>query len=97
MSARPLHAPATTSGKSRVTPARTTRHAPGPSCWRCASTVAAFAAQPRFHRLREGFGPGVRVAVHGAYLVFHTLRDDDRVVIERVVHGARDLGSLLDG
>ncbi len=25
------------------------------------------AAQPRLHRLREEFGPGVRGAVHGAY------------------------------
>jgi toxin ParE1/3/4 len=54
------------------------------------------AGQPRFHRLREEFGPGVRVAVHGAYLILYTHRDDDRVVIERVVHGARDLGRLLD-
>ena len=54
------------------------------------------AGQPRLHRLREEFGPGVRGAVHGAYLILYTHRDDGRVVIERVVHGARDLGRLLD-
>ena len=54
------------------------------------------AAQPRLHRLREEFGPGVRGAVHGAYLILYTHRDDGSVVIERVVHGARDLDRLLD-
>ena len=54
------------------------------------------AAQPRLHRLREEFGPGVRGAVHGAYVIPYTHRDDGSVVIERVVHGARDLDRLLD-
>jgi plasmid stabilization system protein ParE len=38
----------------------------------------------------------MRGAVHGAYLILYTHREDGRVVIERVVHGARDLGRLLD-
>lgn len=54
------------------------------------------AEQPRSHPLREEFGDGVRAAVHGAYIIFYTHRDDGRVAIERVVHGARDLGRLLD-
>ena len=54
------------------------------------------ASQPRLHRLREEFGPGVRVAVHGAYLILYTQRDDGQVVIERVVHGARDLYRLFE-
>lgn len=54
------------------------------------------AAQPRLHRLREEFGSGVRGAVHGAYLILYTHRDDGSVVIERVVHGARDLDRLLE-
>ena len=54
------------------------------------------AAQPGLHRLREEFGPGVRGTVHGAYLILYTHRDDGSVVIERVVHGARDLDRLLD-
>ena len=45
--------------------------------------------QPRAHRLREEFGPGVRVMVHRAWLVFYSLRDDGRVLIQRVIHGAR--------
>ena len=54
------------------------------------------ADQPRANRLREEFGSGVRGAVHGSYLILYTHRDDGRVVVERIVHGARDLDRLLD-
>jgi toxin ParE1/3/4 len=54
------------------------------------------ATRPRLYRLREEFGSSVRAAVHGAYLILYTHRDDGLVVIERVVHSARDLGELLD-
>jgi plasmid stabilization system protein ParE len=30
------------------------------------------------------------------YLILYTHRDDGRVVVERIVHGARDLDRLLD-
>jgi toxin ParE1/3/4 len=53
------------------------------------------AGKPRQHRPREEFGAGVRGAVHGSYLILYTHRDDGLVVIERVVHGARDLDELL--
>ena len=53
--------------------------------------------KPRMHRLREEFGAGVRGTVHGAYLILYTHRDDGLVVIERVVHGARDLDRLGEG
>jgi toxin ParE1/3/4 len=53
------------------------------------------AARPRLYRLREEFGPGVRAAIHGAYLILYTPRDDGLVVIDRIVHGARDLGELV--
>ncbi len=53
------------------------------------------AEKPRLHRLREEFGAGVRGAVHGSYLILYTHRDDGLVVIERIVHGARDLDELL--
>ncbi|MBY0332144.1 MAG: type II toxin-antitoxin system RelE/ParE family toxin [Acetobacteraceae bacterium] len=53
------------------------------------------AARPRLHRMREEFGPGVRAAVHGRYLIFYTERPDGRVVIERILHAARDLPRLL--
>ena len=52
------------------------------------------AEYPRRHRLREEFGAGVRGVVHGAYLILYTPRDDGLVVIERVVHGARDLDEI---
>jgi len=52
------------------------------------------ADRPRMHRLREEFGAGVRGAVHGAYLILYTPRDDGLVVVERVLHGARDLDEL---
>ncbi len=53
------------------------------------------AVQPGRHRLREEFGLGIRVAIPRAYLILHAIRDDGRVVIERVLHGARDLDHLL--
>lgn len=52
------------------------------------------AGNPRIHRVREEFGPGVRGTTHGAYLILYTHRDDGQVVIERVIHGARDLDRL---
>jgi plasmid stabilization system protein ParE len=52
-------------------------------------------AWQRLHPLREEFGPGVRRAVHGAYLILYTHRDH-QAVIERVVHEARDPDGLVD-
>jgi toxin ParE1/3/4 len=57
---------------------------------------ARIAEQPRANRLREEFGPGVRVAVHGSYLILYAERRGV-LMIERVVHGARDLDRLEDG
>ena len=37
----------------------------------------------------------MRAAVHGAYLILYTPRDNGLVVIELVAHGARDLDELL--
>ena len=53
------------------------------------------AEQPRANRLREEFGTGVRAAVLGSYLVLYAERRGV-LLIERVVHGARDLGRLVD-
>ena len=52
--------------------------------------------QPRAHRLREEFGPGVRVLVHRGWLILYSLRDDGRVVIQRIIHGARDIDRLAE-
>ncbi|MDO9707022.1 type II toxin-antitoxin system RelE/ParE family toxin [Paracraurococcus lichenis] len=54
------------------------------------------AARPRMHRPRLEFGDGIRVAPHGATLIFYAERAEGLVVIERVLHGSRDLGPLLD-
>ena len=43
--------------------------------------------------LREDLGRSLRMAVHGRYLIFFTALDDG-VLIERVVHGARDRKDL---
>lgn len=44
--------------------------------------------------LRRELGEGVRVAVFRRYLILHTA-EPDAVVVERVVHGARDVLRLL--
>jgi toxin ParE1/3/4 len=49
---------------------------------------------PLAYALREEYGVGVRLAVHGNYLIFHAVRDD-ALVIERIVHGARHREGLL--
>ena len=51
------------------------------------------AKNPEAYRLREEYGVGVGVAVHGNYLIFHVERDD-ALVIERVLHGSRHLDWL---
>ncbi len=52
------------------------------------------AKQPLAYPLREEYGAGVRLAVHGTYLIFHAVRDD-ALVIERIVHGARHREGLV--
>lgn len=51
------------------------------------------ARQPEAYRLREEYGAGVRVTVHGRYLIFHAVRERS-LVIERIIHGARHLKGL---
>lgn len=55
-------------------------------------TLRAF---PEAHPRREEFGAGVRLGLHGRYLVFYV---PHRGVLEirRVIHGARDLGAGLE-
>jgi toxin ParE1/3/4 len=52
------------------------------------------ALSPLAYALREEYGVGVRIAVHGNYLIFHSVRDD-ALVIESIVHGARHREGLL--
>lgn len=59
------------------------------------SRCERMAEQPRANRPRGESGPGMRGAVHGSCLILHAERQGV-LVIERVVHGARGLGRLLD-
>lgn len=55
---------------------------------------ARIAARPAAFRRRDDLAQGLRQAVHGRYLILFTA-DEDGVVIERVLHGARRLNDLL--
>lgn len=44
---------------------------------------------------RSDLRPGLRSCAHGAYVIFFTI-DEQAVRIERILHGARDHGSLLN-
>jgi toxin ParE1/3/4 len=48
------------------------------------------AGPPRFQ-----WGAGVRITIHGPYLLVYRVAEE-RVQILRVVHGARDLDALFD-
>ena len=52
------------------------------------------AERPRGFQRREDLAPGLRQAVRGRYLVLFT-PDEEGVVIERVVYGARRLEDLI--
>ena len=53
------------------------------------------AAWPASHTARDDISPGLRVAVHGRYLLLYRELDDE-VRIVRVVHGARDLPRVFE-
>ena len=56
----------------------------------------SIADAPTLHPPRTDLAPGVRMAVHGRYLVFYRdLPTDNAVRVERVFHGARNLTRLL--
>jgi toxin ParE1/3/4 len=44
---------------------------------------------------RPEWGDGVRIAVHGYYLIIYRVRVET-VQVLRVIHGARDIDSLLE-
>ena len=51
----------------------------------------ALGKSPGIGTRRPGLGKGVRVASHGRYLIFYR-EANDGLRIERVMHGARDIG-----
>jgi toxin ParE1/3/4 len=59
---------------------------------KCRSVAAA----PEIYPTRNDLAPGLRMAVHGRYLVlYRDLAGEQAVRIERVLHGARDLPRLI--
>ena len=57
---------------------------------------ARLADRPQMHPLlirRES--TGLRKAVHGNYLIFYRMADDDAVEIVRILHGAQDWERVL--
>ena len=56
-------------------------------CYKIAETPTAFA-------LRNDLMPGLRMSVHGRYLLFFHVQNEE-VRIERVIHSARRLEDLL--
>ncbi len=58
------------------------------------SVCARIAERPNAYARREDLASGLRQAVRGRYLILFTA-EDDGVVIERVLHGARRLEDLL--
>lgn len=56
----------------------------------------AVAASPELYPARTDLAPGLRMAVHGRYLVlYRDLPGADTVRIERVLHSARNLPRLI--
>ena len=52
---------------------------------------------PRIGHVRDDAGPGVRLVLQDSYLVIYRYREGDAlVIIERVVHGRRNLQGLTD-
>ncbi len=61
-----------------------------------AATCRAVAATPDIYPPRPDLAPGLRMAVHGRYLVlFRELPGENAVRVERVLHGARNLPRLI--
>jgi toxin ParE1/3/4 len=54
----------------------------------------AIVQHPRSAPLRPALGRGIRMVVFGNYLIFYR-QDRDGVIIERILHGARDLEGLF--
>lgn len=50
---------------------------------------------PLAYAKRADLGAGLRSCAHGVYVIFFRL-DDQGVRIERILHGSRDLGTLLE-
>jgi toxin ParE1/3/4 len=54
------------------------------------------AEQPMLGRTREKLAPGLRSFPFGRYVIFYEVIPDGMAIV-RVLHGARDLGTLVEG
>jgi toxin ParE1/3/4 len=61
---------------------------------RLRAAFAEIAKQPQLYRLRPELARDARIAPIGSYLILFRIRDST-VRIERVIHGSRDLISIL--
>jgi len=62
---------------------------------RLEAAIALLRDFPGLGHAREDAGPGVKLLLQDSYLVIYRHREADAlVVIERIVHGRRDLGGL---
>lgn len=52
--------------------------------------------QPEIGAARPEYGSGIRIWPHGRYVVLYSVRDD-HVLVERIVHSARDLDAMFGG
>jgi toxin ParE1/3/4 len=60
------------------------------------ATCRAVAASPEFYPTRADLASGLRMAVHGRYLVlYRDLPGENTVRVERVLHSARNLPRLI--
>ena len=50
---------------------------------------------PKASALRPELGAGIRVIVFGSYLLAYHEEGDGSVLVDRVIHGARDLSRLF--
>lgn len=55
----------------------------------------AIGQSPKAAALRPELGQGIRIVVFGRYLLAYHQEDDGSVLVDRVVHGARDLARLF--
>jgi toxin ParE1/3/4 len=55
------------------------------------ATCRAVAETPELYPARTDLAPGLRMAVHGRYLVLYRLPGENTVRVERVLHSARNL------
>ncbi|MFA7603536.1 MAG: type II toxin-antitoxin system RelE/ParE family toxin [Novosphingobium sp.] len=57
--------------------------------------IETVAARPSSFPARNEWGEGIRSALHGRYVIVFRV-GDDLVEILRILHGARDINSLLE-